>query len=157
MAAPFPLSNASTSAWPSFCSFVRSRFPLVQALYGKTIVRILSRPGKMGLGTAYMDGLRIITGSHVILMDADMSHHPKCVLCGVVVQFQKPAFCRQCDCESCQGTNLIAGKFWMALFPHTIPGKLINPERTRMSSDNGMVRLMSTLTRVLLSRNETAL
>lgn len=31
----------------------------------------------MGLGTAYMDGLRMITGTHVILMDADMSHHPK--------------------------------------------------------------------------------
>lgn len=50
---------------------------LVQGLYGKAILRILSRPGKMGLGTAYMDGLRMITGTHVILMDADMSHHPK--------------------------------------------------------------------------------
>lgn len=50
-----------------------------QELYGKSVVRILSRPGKMGLGTAYMDGLRMITGTHVILMDADMSHHPKCV------------------------------------------------------------------------------
>lgn len=42
-------------------------------------MKILSRPGKMGLGTAYMDGLRIISGTHVILMDADMSHHPKYV------------------------------------------------------------------------------
>lgn len=49
----------------------------MQELYGKDVVRILSRPGKMGLGTAYMDGLRMITGTHVILMDADMSHHPK--------------------------------------------------------------------------------
>lgn len=48
-----------------------------QRLYGKDVFRILSRPGKMGLGTAYMDGLRIIKGTHVILMDADMSHHPK--------------------------------------------------------------------------------
>lgn len=48
-----------------------------QGLYGEEVVRILSRPGKMGLGTAYMDGLRMITGTHVILMDADMSHHPK--------------------------------------------------------------------------------
>ncbi|CAM9760622.1 unnamed protein product [Ectocarpus sp. 6 AP-2014] len=50
---------------------------MLQGLYGKEVVRILSRPGKMGLGTAYMDGLRMITGTHVILMDADMSHHPK--------------------------------------------------------------------------------
>ncbi|CAM9252206.1 unnamed protein product [Discosporangium mesarthrocarpum] len=49
----------------------------LQAIYGKDKLRILSRPGKMGLGTAYVDGLRIITGSHVVLMDADMSHHPR--------------------------------------------------------------------------------
>lgn len=48
-----------------------------QDIYGDEAVRILSRPGKMGLGTAYMDGLRMISGTHVILMDADMSHHPK--------------------------------------------------------------------------------
>lgn len=57
--------------------FSFSPFSLLQGLYGEEVVRILSRPGKMGLGTAYMDGLRIITGTHVILMDADMSHHPK--------------------------------------------------------------------------------
>lgn len=50
---------------------------LLKGLYGEEVVKILSRPGKMGLGTAYVDGLRIITGTHVILMDADMSHHPK--------------------------------------------------------------------------------
>ncbi|CAN0019781.1 unnamed protein product [Sphacelaria rigidula] len=75
----------------------------------------------MGLGTAYMDGLRMITGSHVILMDADMSHHPKCVLCGVVAQFEKSGFCCQCDCESCQGRYSIAGKFRIPLFLHTTP------------------------------------
>jgi glycosyltransferase involved in cell wall biosynthesis len=31
----------------------------------------------MGLGSAYMDGLKSCKGNYVILMDADMSHHPK--------------------------------------------------------------------------------
>lgn len=35
------------------------------------------RPGKLGLGTAYKHGLKQVTGDFVILMDADMSHHPK--------------------------------------------------------------------------------
>lgn len=61
----------------SLSLFFTSRVILLQNLYGEAVVRILSRPGKMGLGTAYMDGLRMITGTHVILMDADMSHHPK--------------------------------------------------------------------------------
>ena len=31
----------------------------------------------MGLGSAYIDGLRQCNGDFVILMDADLSHHPK--------------------------------------------------------------------------------
>jgi dolichol-phosphate mannosyltransferase len=38
---------------------------------------IHSRPGKLGLGTAYMDGLKRCSGEFVFLMDADMSHHPR--------------------------------------------------------------------------------
>ena len=29
----------------------------------------------MGLGSAYIDGLKYATGNFVILMDADLSHH----------------------------------------------------------------------------------
>lgn len=46
-------------------------------IYGKDKIVILSRPGKMGLGSAYIDGLKLCTGEFVFLMDADMSHHPK--------------------------------------------------------------------------------
>ena len=46
-------------------------------IYGKDKIMILSRPGKMGLGSAYIDGLKLCTGEFVFLMDADMSHHPK--------------------------------------------------------------------------------
>ncbi len=44
---------------------------------GKDIIQILERPGKLGLGTAYIDGLKLATGSHVVIMDADLSHQPK--------------------------------------------------------------------------------
>ena len=36
---------------------------------------LLSRPGKLGLGTAYVHGLKHSTGDFVIVMDADLSHH----------------------------------------------------------------------------------
>ncbi|PHH83913.1 hypothetical protein CDD83_2800 [Cordyceps sp. RAO-2017] len=40
-------------------------------------VQLRARPGKLGLGTAYVHGLQFATGSFVIIMDADFSHHPK--------------------------------------------------------------------------------
>lgn len=38
---------------------------------------IVSRPSKLGLGSAYIDGLQVCQGDFVFLMDADLSHHPK--------------------------------------------------------------------------------
>ena len=35
------------------------------------------RPGKLGLGTATIHGLQHASGDFVIVMDADLSHHPK--------------------------------------------------------------------------------
>ena len=35
------------------------------------------RAGKLGLGTAYVHGLQYATGTSVIIMDADFSHHPR--------------------------------------------------------------------------------
>jgi dolichol-phosphate mannosyltransferase len=46
-------------------------------IYGPHRIRIVSRPAKLGLGSAYIDGLKECTGNFVFLMDADMSHHPK--------------------------------------------------------------------------------
>ena len=45
--------------------------------YGKEHVTIVSRKGKLGLGTAYVAGLKAAKGDRIILMDADLSHHPK--------------------------------------------------------------------------------
>ena len=36
-----------------------------------------ARSGKLGLGTAYVHGMKFATGNFVIIMDADFSHHPK--------------------------------------------------------------------------------
>ena len=49
----------------------------LQRIYGEEFILIHSRPGKMGLGSAYIDGLQLCTGDFVFLMDADMSHHPR--------------------------------------------------------------------------------
>ncbi len=40
-------------------------------------IQIVSRKGKLGLGSAYSAGLAKSTGERIILMDADLSHHPK--------------------------------------------------------------------------------
>ena len=49
----------------------------IQKSYGKKHVQIVSRKGKLGLGTAYIAGLKAAKGDRIILMDADLSHHPK--------------------------------------------------------------------------------
>ena len=43
-------------------------------------IKILSRKGKLGLGTAYVAGLGISEGERIVIMDADLSHHPKFIL-----------------------------------------------------------------------------
>ena len=48
----------------------------LQKVYGQAHIQILPRKGKLGLGSAYMDGLKLANGDYVVIMDADMSHHP---------------------------------------------------------------------------------
>eukprot|EP01039_Chlorochromonas_danica_P002181 gene2181-2380_t len=49
----------------------------LQSIYGSDKIVIKLRPGKLGLGSAYIDGLQLVQGDYIFLMDADMSHHPK--------------------------------------------------------------------------------
>jgi dolichol-phosphate mannosyltransferase len=49
----------------------------LQKIFGKDKIKIHSRPGKLGLGSAYKDGLQHCTGEFIFLMDADLSHNPK--------------------------------------------------------------------------------
>ena len=51
----------------------------MQRVYGNDKIILHGRPGKMGLGSAYIDGLSKCTGDYIILMDADLSHHVSAV------------------------------------------------------------------------------
>jgi dolichol-phosphate mannosyltransferase len=49
----------------------------LQKIYGERKVVVKSREKKLGLGSAYIFGMQYATGNFVIIMDADLSHHPK--------------------------------------------------------------------------------
>lgn len=49
----------------------------LQKIYGSDRIVLKPRPGKLGLGTAYIHGLKFARGKFIVLMDADLSHHPK--------------------------------------------------------------------------------
>lgn len=49
----------------------------LQKIYGSDKIVLKPRPGKLGLGTAYIHGLVHATGNYIVIMDADLSHHPK--------------------------------------------------------------------------------
>ncbi|KAL5713626.1 dolichyl-phosphate beta-D-mannosyltransferase [Ranunculus cassubicifolius] len=49
----------------------------LQEVYGEDRVLLRARPRKLGLGTSYSHGLKHATGNFVVIMDADLSHHPK--------------------------------------------------------------------------------
>lgn len=49
----------------------------LQQIYGEQRIVLRPRTGKLGLGTAYLHGAEVAKGDFVILMDADLSHHPK--------------------------------------------------------------------------------
>ncbi|XP_034028028.1 dolichol-phosphate mannosyltransferase subunit 1 [Thalassophryne amazonica] len=49
----------------------------LQKIYGEDVIVLRPRPMKLGLGTAYIHGMKHATGNFIFLMDADLSHHPK--------------------------------------------------------------------------------
>ena len=49
----------------------------LQQIYGEDKIVLRPRASKLGLGTAYIHGLKHATGNFIIIMDADLSHHPK--------------------------------------------------------------------------------
>jgi dolichol-phosphate mannosyltransferase len=49
---------------------------VAEALSGKYPVRVVKRPGKMGLTSAIHDGVRVASGDVVVVMDADLQHPP---------------------------------------------------------------------------------
>jgi len=49
----------------------------LESIYGADKIVLRPRAKKLGLGTAYIHGMKHATGNYVIIMDADLSHHPK--------------------------------------------------------------------------------
>ncbi|GJQ11638.1 hypothetical protein GpartN1_g3429.t1 [Galdieria partita] len=49
----------------------------LQQIFGDDKVVLAPRAGKLGLGSAYTHGLQFAKGDFIIIMDADLSHHPK--------------------------------------------------------------------------------
>jgi len=47
----------------------------MQKFYGNEKIKLLARNGKLGLGSAYIDGSKLCKGDFIIIMDADFSHH----------------------------------------------------------------------------------
>lgn len=70
----------------------------LQKIYGEKLIKVLSRPSKLGLGSAYMDGIKLCNGNFVFLMDADLSHHPRHMNDFIVEQ-------KMCDYDVVTGTR----------------------------------------------------
>ncbi|XP_029175746.1 probable dolichol-phosphate mannosyltransferase [Nylanderia fulva] len=49
----------------------------LQRLYGEDKIVLKPREKKLGLGTAYVHGMKYATGNFIVIMDSDLSHHPK--------------------------------------------------------------------------------
>ena len=47
----------------------------LQNIYGSEKILLRPREKKLGLGTAYIHGIRHATGNFIVIMDADLSHH----------------------------------------------------------------------------------
>src|ERR1700677_4322661 len=52
---------------------------IVKALDNDNI-RVIDRPGKMGLGSAYMDGLEYCKYPYTVIMDSDLQHDPFAII-----------------------------------------------------------------------------
>ncbi|NWV75579.1 DPM1 mannosyltransferase, partial [Struthidea cinerea] len=49
----------------------------LEKIYGSDKILLRPRARKLGLGTAYIHGMKYATGNFIVIMDADLSHHPK--------------------------------------------------------------------------------
>lgn len=82
--------------------YLTSKFNSVCFLLFIYRIILRPRPGKLGLGTAYIHGLKHATGNFVIIMDADLSHHPKYIPTMIQRQLQT-------GCDIVSGTRYAPG------------------------------------------------
>merc|ERR1712002_981361 len=70
----------------------------LQKIYGEKKIVLKPRSGKLGLGTAYIHGMLHANGDFIVIMDADLSHHPKYI--PQMIKKQK-----ECDYDIVSGTR----------------------------------------------------
>lgn len=61
----------------------------LQKIYGQEKIVLRPREKKLGLGTAYIHGMKHATGNFIVIMDADLSHHPKFIPEMIALQKEK--------------------------------------------------------------------
>lgn len=64
----------------------------LQEIFKEEKLLLLKRDKKLGLGSAYKDALKYVSGNFIIIMDADLSHHPK-----YIYDFVKKQKSTNCD------------------------------------------------------------
>mmetsp|Transcript_12185 Transcript_12185/g.30900 ORF Transcript_12185/g.30900 Transcript_12185/m.30900 type:complete len:238 (+) Transcript_12185:106-819(+) len=74
----------------------------LQGVYGSDRVVLKPRKAKLGLGTAYVHGLKYASGDFIFIMDSDLSHHPKFI--PSFIEKQKAT-----DCDVVTGSRYISG------------------------------------------------
>ena len=74
----------------------------LQNVYGEDKVVLKPRKAKLGLGTAYVHGLKYAKGDFIFIMDSDLSHHPKFIPRFIEQQ-------RQTGCDVVTGSRYIQG------------------------------------------------
>lgn len=47
----------------------------LQQIFGEQKIVLRPREAKLGLGTAYIHGIKHARGNFIVIMDADLSHH----------------------------------------------------------------------------------
>lgn len=74
----------------------------LQSVYGEERIILRPRKAKLGLGTAYIHGLQSCSGNYVIILDGDLSHHPKFIKEFIAVQ-------KRDNCDIVTGTRYRPG------------------------------------------------
>uniref|UniRef100_A0A7S1VDH4 Dolichol-phosphate mannosyltransferase subunit 1 n=1 Tax=Sexangularia sp. CB-2014 TaxID=1486929 RepID=A0A7S1VDH4_9EUKA len=99
-------------------------------LYGTDRIILRERSGKLGLGSAYLYGAEVARGSHIFIMDADMSHHPKFI----------PDFIRVARTDNC---DVVSGTRYLGTPGSGVAGWDVRRQITSLGAN--------TLARMLLS------
>lgn len=72
----------------------------LQSCFGPDKIILAPRKEKLGLGSAYMHGAERATGTFIVILDADMSHHPKFIPQFIEMQ-------RDTGCDVVSGTRYV--------------------------------------------------